>query len=181
VTKTFDLVLSGGTRVNQGGEGLRDVGVRDGESVAIGDRSRDDAGERVDGRRLHILPGVIDSQAHCPERRHAPQGGSRVRLARRGLQEGVVDAPGPDHALHNAGGEGQTLSGQPRRHDGRAATVLLLDHVNAGRLTLARSLDVTCAGPARRRFRRRFRGRRSQATRDDLQRRNRIVRRLDAL
>lgn len=67
MTKTFDLVLSGGMLVNHDGEGLRDVGVRDGKIVAIGDLARVDAGERVDCRGLHILPGVIDSQVHFRE------------------------------------------------------------------------------------------------------------------
>jgi dihydroorotase len=67
MTKTFDLVLSGGTLVNHDGAGFRDVGVRDGKIVAIGDLSRIDAGERVDCRGLHILPGVIDSQVHFRE------------------------------------------------------------------------------------------------------------------
>ncbi|WP_424360833.1 dihydroorotase [Methylocystis parvus] len=67
MSQTFDLILSGGTLVNQDGEGLRDVGVRDGKIAEIGDLSRASAGETIDCRGLHILPGVVDSQVHFRE------------------------------------------------------------------------------------------------------------------
>jgi dihydroorotase len=65
--QTFDLVLSGGVLVNHDGEAPRDVGVREGRIAEIGDLSRADAGERIDCRGLHILPGMIDSQVHFRE------------------------------------------------------------------------------------------------------------------
>src|SRR6476469_11080034 len=64
---SYDLILKGGTVVNQDGEGLRDLGLRDGRFAAIGDLSRASAGEVVDCRGLHLLPGVIDSQVHFRE------------------------------------------------------------------------------------------------------------------
>lgn len=64
---TYDLVLQGGTVVNQDGRGAADVGIRDGAIVALGDLSRADAGRRVDCTGLHVLPGVIDSQVHFRE------------------------------------------------------------------------------------------------------------------
>ena len=67
MTQTYDLILAGGTIVNQDGEGVRDVGVVGGTIVAIGDLSRASAGERVDCPGLHVLPGVIDSQVHFRE------------------------------------------------------------------------------------------------------------------
>ncbi|HEY8565669.1 MAG TPA: dihydroorotase [Beijerinckiaceae bacterium] len=67
MAQTFDLVLAGGTVVNHDGEGLRDVGIRDGRIAAIGDLSQASAGERVDCSGLHVLPGVIDSQVHFRE------------------------------------------------------------------------------------------------------------------
>ncbi|QGM96898.1 dihydroorotase [Methylocystis parvus] len=65
--QTFDVILSGGALVNHDGEGLRDVGVRDGKVAEIGDLSRASAGETIDCRGLHILPGVVDSQVHFRE------------------------------------------------------------------------------------------------------------------
>ena len=64
---SYDLILTGGTVVNQDGVGLRDIGVRDGRIAAIGDLSRASAGETIDCAGLHILPGVIDSQVHFRE------------------------------------------------------------------------------------------------------------------
>jgi dihydroorotase len=64
---TFDLILRGGVVVNHDGVGERDLGVRDGRIAAIGDLLRADAGEIVDARGLHILPGVIDTQVHFRE------------------------------------------------------------------------------------------------------------------
>lgn len=67
MTQTFDLLLRGGTVVTPGGEGLADIGVRDGKIVAIGSLGAADAGETVNATGLHILPGVIDSQVHFRE------------------------------------------------------------------------------------------------------------------
>ncbi len=64
---TFDLILRGGTVVNHDGEGQRDIGIRDGSIVMIGNLAQASAGEVVDCRGLHVLPGVIDSQVHFRE------------------------------------------------------------------------------------------------------------------
>ncbi|HVX92069.1 MAG TPA: dihydroorotase [Xanthobacteraceae bacterium] len=67
MAETFDLILRGGTVVNQDGEGVRDLGLRDGRIARIGDLSRASAGETVDARGLHVLPGVIDTHVHFRE------------------------------------------------------------------------------------------------------------------
>jgi dihydroorotase len=67
MAETYDLILKGGTVVNQGGEGARDIGVRNGRFAAIGDLSRASAGEVIDCKGLHLLPGVIDSHVHFRE------------------------------------------------------------------------------------------------------------------
>ena len=58
---------------------------------------------------------------------------------------------GSDHAPHTARGEG--ASPIRRRHSGmtgvQTLVPIMLDHVNAGRLSLARFVDLTSAGPAR--------------------------------
>jgi dihydroorotase len=63
----FDLVLLNGIVVNHDGVGARDIGVRDGRIAEIGALSGAAAGERIDCRGLHVLPGVIDSQVHFRE------------------------------------------------------------------------------------------------------------------
>ena len=67
MANTFDLILKGGTVVNHDGTGVRDVGVTNGRIAAIGDLGSASAGETIDCRGLHILPGVVDSQVHFRE------------------------------------------------------------------------------------------------------------------
>src|SRR6185312_11262882 len=64
---TYDLILKGGTVVNHDGESVRDLGIRGSRFQAIGDLSRASAGEVIDCRGLHLLPGVIDTQVHFRE------------------------------------------------------------------------------------------------------------------
>src|SRR5919198_1992991 len=64
---TYDLILKGGTVVNQDGVGIRDIGVTGGRIAAIGDLGNASAGTSIDCRGLHVLPGVIDSQVHFRE------------------------------------------------------------------------------------------------------------------
>ncbi len=63
----IDLILKGGTVVNQDGEHVRDIAINAGRIVGLGDVSRFRAAEVLDCRNLHILPGVIDSQVHFRE------------------------------------------------------------------------------------------------------------------
>jgi dihydroorotase len=63
----FDLLLSGGTVVNQDGAHRADLGIRAGRIAAIGDLAAAAATERRDCTGLHLLPGVIDSQVHFRE------------------------------------------------------------------------------------------------------------------
>lgn len=93
--QTFDVILSGGTLVNQDGEGLRDVGVRAGKIAEIGDLSRASAGETIDCTGLHILPGVVDSQVHFrePGLSHKEDLESGSRSAVLGGVTGVFEMP----------------------------------------------------------------------------------------
>ena len=66
------------------------------------------------------------------------------------IGDGLIDVVGSDHAPHTrAEKEGlypQTPSGLPGV---QTLVTIMLDHVNAGRLTLERLVDLTSAGPAR--------------------------------
>ncbi|SON54723.1 L-hydantoinase [Hartmannibacter diazotrophicus] len=68
MAETFDLLIKNAVVVNQDGEGERDIAVKDGRIAALGgsiDASL--AGEVIDARGLHVLPGVIDTQVHFRE------------------------------------------------------------------------------------------------------------------
>lgn len=67
MAETFDTILKGATIVNHDGTGQRDIGIRDGRIAAIGSLAENSAGEVVDCKGLHILPGVVDSQVHFRE------------------------------------------------------------------------------------------------------------------
>src|SRR3954471_6242412 len=67
MTNTYDLIVRGGIVVNQAGEGVRDIGITAGRIAAIGDLSRASAGETIEAKGLHVLPGVIDTQVHFRE------------------------------------------------------------------------------------------------------------------
>ncbi len=67
MAQTFDVILKSGTVVNQDGEGVRDIGISGGQIAAIGSLGGASAGEVIDCKGLHILPGVMDTQVHFRE------------------------------------------------------------------------------------------------------------------
>src|SRR2546430_3839759 len=67
MTQRFDVILKGGTVVNQDGEGVRDIGIVGGRIAEIGALSQASAAETVDCKGLHVLPGVMDTQVHFRE------------------------------------------------------------------------------------------------------------------
>ena len=94
----FDLVLKGGTVVNQDGAGVRDVGIADGRFAAIGDLSRATTSEVIDCRSLHVLPGIIDTQVHFrePGGTHKEDLESGSRSAALGGVTAVFEMPNTD-------------------------------------------------------------------------------------
>jgi dihydroorotase len=67
-----------------------------------------------------------------------------------GLEQGIVDILGSDHAPHTLEEKAKPYPQSPSGMPGVQTLVpVMLDHVNAGRLSLARFVDLTSAGPAR--------------------------------
>jgi dihydroorotase len=67
-----------------------------------------------------------------------------------GLSQGVVDVLGSDHAPHTLEEKAESYPATPSGMPGVQTLVpVMLDHVNAGRLSLARFVDLTSAGPQR--------------------------------
>jgi dihydroorotase len=66
------------------------------------------------------------------------------------LNQGIVDVLGSDHAPHTREEKQKTYPQTPSGMTGVQTLVpIMLDHVNAGRLSLARFVDLTSAGPQR--------------------------------
>jgi dihydroorotase len=114
---SYDLILKGGTVVNHDGVGIRDVGVRAGRIAAIGRLGTADAGETIDCRGLHILPGVIDSQVHFrePGAEHKEDLESGSRAAVLGGVTAVFEMPNTSPMTTGAG----ALADKVRRGRGR--------------------------------------------------------------
>ncbi|MDF3073049.1 MAG: pyrC 1 [Alphaproteobacteria bacterium] len=67
-----------------------------------------------------------------------------------GVREGIVDVIGSDHAPHTLEEKAKPYPDSPSGMTGVQTLVpIMLDHVNAGRLTLERFVDLTSAGAAR--------------------------------
>lgn len=68
----------------------------------------------------------------------------------RGIEQGIIDVLGSDHAPHTREEKEKTYPQTPSGMTGVQTLVpIMLDHVNAGRLTLQRLVDLTSAGPQR--------------------------------
>lgn len=68
----------------------------------------------------------------------------------RAINEGLVDVLGSDHAPHTREEKSKTYPDTPSGMPGvQTILPLMLDHVNAGRLSLLRLVDLMCYGPQR--------------------------------
>jgi dihydroorotase len=117
VTRTLDLLLTGGTVVNHDGIGRRDIAVRDGRIAEIGSLPGARAGETIDCTGLHVLPGVIDTQVHFrePGAEHKEDLETGSRAAVMGGVTGVFEMPNTDPLTVTP----ETLADKVRRGRGR--------------------------------------------------------------
>lgn len=98
--------------------------------------SLDDSAYRSLGTLAQMNPPVRSSE-------------HRARLWR-GVAEGIADILGSDHAPHTLEEKTKPYPNSPSGMTGVQTLVpIMLDHVNAGRLSLQRFVDMTSAGPAR--------------------------------
>ncbi|MEQ1648090.1 MAG: dihydroorotase [Hyphomicrobiaceae bacterium] len=95
MSATYELLLQGGTVVNQDGAGIRDIGISKGRIAAIGQLGSAKAAQTLDLKGLHVLPGVIDTQVHFrePGLEHKEDLASGSRAAVMGGVVGVFEMP----------------------------------------------------------------------------------------
>ena len=78
------------------------------------------------------------------------RGGAHLETLWWGIEQGVVDVLGSDHAPHLREEKDKPYPASPSGMTGVQTLVpMMLDHVNAGKLSLERFVDLTSAGPAR--------------------------------
>ncbi|MGV6800856.1 MAG: dihydroorotase [bacterium] len=105
-----------------------------------------------------ILPQHLTLEAPgCYEELHGyAQMNPPIRQARhrqalwQGVQQGIFDVMGTDHAPHTTEEKKQPYPNSPSGMPGVQTLVpIMLDHVAQGRLTLMRLIDLVCHGPQR--------------------------------
>ena len=64
---TYDLIVRGGSVVEEAGATEADVAVADGKIAAVGPAFEGTAREEIDARGLYVFPGAIDAHAHFNE------------------------------------------------------------------------------------------------------------------
>lgn len=67
MSRTYDLIIRGGTIVTPDKKEEADIAVNAGKVAAVGDLAGDHGDKVISARGLHILPGVIDTQVHFRE------------------------------------------------------------------------------------------------------------------
>ncbi len=104
MAKTVELLLSGGTCVTPDGVIAADIGIAAGRIAAIGAPGTIDAGETIDCRGLHVLPGVIDTQVHFrePGLEHKEDIGTGTAAAALGGVTAVFEMPNTKPATTSA-------------------------------------------------------------------------------
>jgi dihydroorotase len=115
-------------------------------------------GEHKDFATVEVTPQHLTlSGPECYERlgtlaqMNPPIRGEEHRLGLwRGVEQGIVDVIGSDHAPHTLEEKAKPYPSSPSGMTGVQTLVpIMLDHVSAGRLTLERFVDLTSAGAAR--------------------------------
>jgi dihydroorotase len=105
VPRVFDLILKGGTVADHTGLSQCDIGVTSGKITETGHLSQASAGEIIDAKGLHILPGVIDTQVHFrePGLTHKEDLETGSRAAVLGGVTAVFEMPNTDPPTVSAG------------------------------------------------------------------------------
>jgi dihydroorotase len=105
MSRNFDLLIKGAVVVNHDGIGERDIAILDGRIAMLGSVPVEKAGEVINARGLHVLPGVIDTQVHFrePGNEHKEDLETGSRAAVMGGVTTVFEMPNTNPATTSAG------------------------------------------------------------------------------
>lgn len=97
-----------------------------------------------------VAPDVYDTLKGFGVMNPPIRGQEHMEAAWRAVRDGTVDTIGSDHAPHPRAAKLKPWPDCPAGLTGVQTLVpVMLNHVNAGRLSLMRMVDLMCAGPAR--------------------------------
>jgi dihydroorotase len=97
-----------------------------------------------------VAPDCYERLGGCGVMNPPIRGQRHMDAAWAAVRDGTVDTIGSDHAPHPRAAKLKPWPEVPAGLTGVQTLVpVMLDHVNAGRLSLARLVDLLCAGPAR--------------------------------
>ncbi|MGE3528604.1 MAG: dihydroorotase [Methyloceanibacter sp.] len=121
------------------------------EEMALLARHKDFASVEVTPQHLTLAAPEVYQRLGTKAQMNPPLRGARHQAGLWwGIERGVVDVLGSDHAPHTLEEKAKPYPASPSGMPGVQTLVpVMLDHVNAGRLTLARFVDLTSAGPQR--------------------------------
>jgi dihydroorotase len=133
------------------GKRIHVLHVTTGDEIAFLRQHKDVASVEVTPHHLTLAAPECYERLGTRAQMNPPVRGVAHRAALwQGLAEGVVDVLGSDHAPHTAEEKAKPYPDSPSGMTGvQTLLPLMLDHVNAGRLSLLRLMDLTSAGPAR--------------------------------
>ena len=98
----------------------------------------------------HVAPEVYENLQGFGIMNPPIRGARHREAAWQAIRDGTVDTVGSDHAPHSAASKRLPWPDTAAGLTGIQTLVpVMLDHVNAGRLSLSRLVDLMCAGPAR--------------------------------
>jgi dihydroorotase len=155
VWRDVEVALKATTRLmalaRRAGRPVHVLHVTTGEEMAVLAENKDLATVEVTPQHLTLAAPECYQRLGTFAQMNPPIRGAEQREALwRALAGGVVDVVGSDHAPHSreekAGDYPATPSGMPGV---QTLLPLLLDHLNAGRLSLERLVDLTSAGAQR--------------------------------
>jgi dihydroorotase len=125
--------------------------VSTGEEMALIAGSRDLATAEVTPHHLRLMaPDAYETLGARAQMNPPLRDAAQAAAIWQALAQGIADTIGSDHAPHLLGAKAKPYPDSPSGMPGVQTLVpLMLDAVNAGRLTLQRFVDLTSSGPAR--------------------------------